>query len=692
MGKKRFLRPYLRMLKLVAATGDGKTELAAALASLKARKLILRCVGETNTTIRERTYAYTDNLKDTIVVAATLNEEIFSRGLYSDIFVTVWAKVARAQRKVVASIVGKDKEDFHNFLLKELDNPTNTRAVLSFLDTDTLNAFIQAVEQFYHDQKLMDYNYQIYNTARNSVAEAEAKDGTEKFLSIVKSEVERNLDLMPQEFKKAYWEIWEIANECLKKKFFEYFSIDDKSEDGYYYKEINLNNPDEQFLSAFFTANAVEAGEKLSIEVLCGEIVIYVPINDTIKKMIECNVRTNEIFRDSDGHILFGIMDTRGLYHAGSDDGANADYMEDMLYQNEADAILLVLPLAGDNNEKKARELYRKAFEGFGKQIPVFMIHNKLDIFVDQYGKENFDDKDPFSQDIREVTDITAKQYIDAIERKEIELHEELEAVQPKSRKGMKIKSLSCYLKRGTSFPQDLIAIYNPLNVFKAVFSDIADYLAKDGKKIPYTLREGFDEMHFSVKEEWFGQVMEKHLRSLETGKKVYNPGLEDLRKSIGITPHGNAYNALRRRLWNGDSYRSDIDESYFVNCKSFSVNFPANLRNFLTKDLCEQLVRTAIVLEGGYFKTQKDGERFEDMVLQYIDSRLLVRKLLYQKAIVNSERVSISFHERFKNFLNNSMDYFDQTQISQEDYLEAVKEIVFEAVEKTVRLNVTYR
>ena len=37
-------------------------------------------------------------------------------------------------------------------------------------------------------------------------------------------------------------------------------------------------------------------------------------------------------------------------------------------------------------------------------------------------------------------------------------------------------------------------------------------------------------------------------------------------------------------------------------------------------------------------------------------------------------------------------MDYFDQTQISQEDYLEAVKEIVFEAVEKTVRLNVTYR
>ena len=58
----------------------------------------------------------------------------------------------------------------------------------------------------------------------------------------------------------------------------------------------------------------------------------------------------------------------------------------------------------------------------------------------------------------------------------------------------------------------------------------------------------------------------------------------------------------------------------------------------------------------------------------------------------MNSERVSISFHERFKNFLNNSMDYFDQTQISQEDYLEAVKEIVFEAVEKTVRLNVTYR
>ena len=47
----------------------------------------------------------------------------------------------------------------------------------------------------------------------------------------------------------------------------------------------------------------------------------------------------------------------------------------------------MIVPLEEDNNEKRIRELYRDVLKNVNKQVPIFMIHNKLDLFIDSMVK-----------------------------------------------------------------------------------------------------------------------------------------------------------------------------------------------------------------------------------------------------------------------------------------------------------------
>lgn len=94
------------------------------------------------------------------------------------------------------------------------------------------------------------------------------------------------------------------------------------------------------------------------------------------------------------------------------------------------------------------------------------------------------------------------------------------------------------------------------------------------------------------------------------TDKKVFTPGITDIALSIGKTPHGNAYYALRRRIKNGDGYTSNIDEKYFYNCQSFSVNFIGILRNFASPEFLHSVVFQTLKIDGAK-RTQKDNETY---------------------------------------------------------------------------------
>lgn len=687
----RNLKPHAYTFKLMGGTGDGKTEIATVCATKEARRILMNCIGRTNSTLRNRVLVYSEEYKDKIVVAAKVGGDIFERGLFSDMITQSWAKVVKSQGKVVASIAGKDEEDFEQYLIEEINGKNNARAILSFLEENQKKEFVNSVINVYSSFSLREHNYTIYNTVKNSLTDTEVKENSAKFLSAIKEEVGRVLDMLGENFRTELWNVWNKVNQQLQEVFFKYFDEDNQSDDGYYYKELDLFIPDERFIDAMFTANDVQKGQRLSLEVLCSEIVMYLPVNEAIVKMINDLPTAKGVFKNNQGKTVFAVMDTRGLYHSDNTEDDNTDYLDELLYQGEADALLMVVPLFGDSNEKKIEELYKKAFKNFNKQIPVFMLHNKLDLFVDSINKDSFDD-DPLSLEMEGGTILDAQELINKIEEREGQLRTELQNVQGKARKNLMIKSLSCYLKRDKTMQSELVKKYNIINAFEVIFRDTADYLKGSAVKIPLIVGNSeYDDVYIEVDKEILVKAVKEQILKDTTDKKVFDPGIKDLETSIGKVPHGNAYNALKRRLRYGDGYTSNINEEYYYNCKSFSVNFTANLRNFVTDDMISKIISQGVNVRGGKF-TQADSDKFNEIVKRNVNAKELVSYLLYYQAMLEAEKTAFSFGGRFQNFLQRSMLYFNRKQIDSMKYAQGVYLIIKDAAEHTLRMNVTYR
>lgn len=89
-------------------------------ASKEARSVLLRGVGRTNSTLKERLLVYSEEYTDKLLVAVKLNAEPYDKLSLSDVFVSSVAKVVRSQGKVVASIVGRDEEELEKYLIQEM--------------------------------------------------------------------------------------------------------------------------------------------------------------------------------------------------------------------------------------------------------------------------------------------------------------------------------------------------------------------------------------------------------------------------------------------------------------------------------------------------------------------------------------------------------------------------------------------
>ena len=140
---KKNLLPHMHVIKLIGGTGDGKTEFSVVFAEPRARKILIKCVGKTNSTVRERMLVYTTALNGKVIVAASISEEILERKVFSEMVITAIAKVVRLNGKVVASMVGKAESDFEEELFSQLSERNNTCAVFNFLTEQQKKEFVE---------------------------------------------------------------------------------------------------------------------------------------------------------------------------------------------------------------------------------------------------------------------------------------------------------------------------------------------------------------------------------------------------------------------------------------------------------------------------------------------------------------------------------------------------------------------
>ena len=698
------LKPNIFTLECIGSSGAGKSEVAISPAASNARRILAKSIGPTNSTLIDHLYVYTTEYDDEIVIGAKLKESPLGSSDFSDIISLSLVEVVKELGKVFVFSADRDDEILESALHAEFEKRNNLKAVLSLLKDEQKNEFITQIVNLYHkvtkdDNKNFGFSYNIYNTVKNDLPD-NIKENSSKFTAAIKQEIERNMDLLADKYKEKLVDIWVSINRSLVEIFHKYFPYENLSEDGYYFKEIFLNNPDEDFISAVFSANNLQIGQNLSLEALCDEMIIYVPMHEKLVEIITNNEKTNKVFRNSYNDLVFGILDTRGLYHGDNTDSENLDFCSDLLYRTNINAIVMVVPLEGDTNSKKMEELYRNALKDFYRQMPVFALHNKLDLLVSSWFKSSYND-DPLSIEEKRMDNIVSiSDGINNIDVTEFELRDyikniidvfdtNIKEIQAKSKKkSIPIKSLVCYLKRDMSFPSYLIKDYNILEAFKTILEDMADSLAESANKLAFTCD---CEPTPYIDKKKLKELIHIHITDRNTDKRVFTPGMSNIAENLGITPHGNSYRALLRRLKNGDGYNANINDNYFNDAKSFSVNFTANLRNFASSEFIHSVIWQTLDIEN-VKSFMKNKEAYFNIVESYVEPKKLVSFLLYDNAVKRGEMYAFSPKSKFQNFLQNSMDYFNLLMIDEEQYTEAVELIVLDAAQKALDLNVVFQ
>lgn len=684
------LKPNVRTIGITGGTGVGKTDTSALFSALKAKPVIRKGVGITNSTLKERSVVFTEKYSDKIIVAAKLNDELMDKNDFIDLIVTPLTSLIIKKGKIFDQNILECDELFKKILMDEINTMVNSKAILSFLDD--LDGIVNDISEIikYHD--FYSKNHDIYSDAKNQLNKSEIKDNSTKLIGTIKRlvalELERNNNYT------SLWNTWEKINTSLMEVFFIYFSKNNVSKDGFYFKSIDLNNTiqDVNFVDAMFTSNDLRSGENLSLEVLCSELVIYVPLHETIADIIKSKETSRRVFSGKDGLISIGLFDTRGLYHKNSSDNENSEYLTDLLYDIRYDALMLVYPMAGDTNEVKLRELYSKTIQQFSKQVPIFLLNNKVDLFIDTLSKELDTNDDPLTL---EVTDkeLSFKEVTESINLKLLSIQEELIKKQHKNRMNSEIITLPCCLKRGSNMTKEMINEYNVKKSITKIIEVMSQSLYNNSEKLNYRLKESsINNIEIEIDKNIVHDLIEKRINSQEVFKKVLKPALIDISDNFGKIPHGNGYNALRRRLQHGNGYTSNIDEAYFYYCKSFSINFPGNLRNFISKDFLNDVLESAVQYKGGIFENAKSKKVLNDFIVNdYYNAREFVANMLFHHAMKKAEDNKFSPGTKFEAFLKISRDYFNLSSVNMTDYSEVVIETLKSAINSAIDFHIYY-
>lgn len=231
-----------------------------------------------------------------------------------------------------------------------------------------------------------------------------------------------------------------------------------------------------------------------------------------------------------------------------------------------------------------------------------------------------------------------------------------------------------------------------PKKALQSILTVLSDALVSSSEKVDFslnsTLESGFP---FEINRMKIRELIIEAWNNPQSAKKVQQPALINIKENLGKTPHGQGYNALGYNyLPKGNGWTSNIDQSYFINCQSFSVTFPANLRNFVTSELIGNIIDKAVSYPNGMFKTVEGQNKLKDIVqTRTFRSNIFVANVLFDNAFKDAEKAGFSYYVRFNKFLEICHNYFKEQNTAIEIYTDALLRELEYALGLAFRLHV---
>ncbi|WP_297522574.1 hypothetical protein [uncultured Clostridium sp.] len=417
------------------------------------------------------------------------------------------------------------------------------------------------------------------------------------------------------------------------------FSYDEK----YYYRSFSseeLEN-DVAFLDRVFNDD--------SYRLLVDEIVVSIPMNEYVEDIIKAH--EDSCFVDSMGMACISVYD----YNYNFDDDFTRDdkfaVVEEFMFEKNISGVICLRDYLGGNSEND--NLIGDISASFNKRMPLFVIHNKIDMAIDRarpiicddilgIDGESFYD---FSEKL-DVTKILSK-YSEMLS----DVKEALSKNQEHKKKKLEIYVNNSFSKLVKGLEKEFIDEYKPSKNVEMIIDGMAkSYLGS--KSIECRLDNGFKDIEVIVSNKVIKRIVEKAFDSAE-GKKHVGAMKQNILENFGMNIGPDALGKFERKLMIGEGiiYVSRCD----MGSRGINVQFPSNIKNILSDVVFKEIVEEAIEIKGIRFDSV-NRKKFVEMVVKQKSNlaREVVRKVLYDNVLNQMKREFVLAGEGviFENYL----------------------------------------
>ncbi|EST52183.1 hypothetical protein T458_24555 [Brevibacillus panacihumi W25] len=664
------LRPNGITALLFAPTASGKTTATAQFTTEEAARILRLTIGEGSSTIINRHLVFTNEIDNHIVVSVKPKTPYVSLSEFIHLVTSRMAgKISSYHKKLHTMDISDLESEVKKDLQIVFTNTINTKAQYSLASEEqrliAVRLLCRPLATF-----LKTYGFEIFNHASNSLDANEAKKSSKKLKEAIDDKMLSFIESDPQ-VQDVLSQVYLQLNESLDQYFHSFFAKSDLSFDGYYFYIIDVNTPSlhKDFILAFFSNNNIQQGKKLSVEVLCDEIVIHLPMSKPVREAIEAdkiNHPVRSVYENLNGYYNFTLIDTQGLYHSSADENTEQERLENMLYRARYDALICLTPMHGNPNGTKFEIQLSQELTKFKKGAPVLLLCNKADEYADNLQKEkhSLNSIDDLFGDgpVKNSKDIQ----VEVLERAEQQTLSIKEALN--QRKQGNAYVLPAMFKEPVSMQdkQSLTPLFGVDAVVKKIINVISENQGNAENFIKFRLSNNLSwtKQPSDVNTEKVFQCLRNVWEEAETKKQVIDPAVQNIAHNQGRRPQGNGFNALVRRLKIGEGWDSNIDRNYYKHFDSFHVRYPANLANLISASFIARLTESAVDYNG-VFETEEDKKRFVTTVIQQLVSEDFAADVLYYQILSNLMKTAYTRQSIFDGLLAESLKLFhiDQTQ-----------------------------
>lgn len=663
------LRPSGVTALLVAPTSSGKTMTTVQFTTYGAARIQYLMIGDGSATIVDRQMVYTSSLEHHMIVCVKPKDPYVGLPEFTTrITAKLVDRLTTYQRKLRTIDVSEIEAEVEQDLERVFNNTLNTKAEYSLLPEGDRRHAVRELKGPIADF-LKAKGLEIFNHASNSIDVDEASKNSNKLKDAIKSKLQDFIKF-DKGIQNALRQVYSSLNDALDCYFHSFFPDTALSGDGYYFYIIDVDSPSshKDFIKAFFSNNNIQKGNSLSLEVLCDEIVIYLPIKESVKQAILADkVRRQaerSVYEDFNQDITFTLIDTQGLFHVAADEQMEQDRLRYLLYGTRYDALVCLTPMHGNPNATKFEIQMSQEMAKYKKNVPVFFLCNKTDEYADKLQKDqeassnSFEDL--FNDNKPEIGSIDIYQCV--MRRADEQTRSITDALQ--DRKQGNVYLLPAMFKDPVNqSDKDLLAPhFGAEAVLGSIIQKISDNLALSESFIKFTYHSNkrMRQQPFEVNTEKLVHLFLNAWLRPETNSQVIQPAIANIYHNEGRNPHGNGFNALGVRLKRGEGWDSNIREDYFKNHQSFHVQFPANLRNLASPTLIAQLAEGAVDYYGDF---NGGHDKIVSHSILFFNSLQYVADVLYHQIFMKHWRTLYTNNEVFQEFLRESKMIFYITQ-----------------------------